>query len=1078
MRAPFFACLACVAAVLQGCTQGSSHHQTAPRAVDGVLDLRQYDFEKRGPVKLEGAWDFRWNEFVEPAQASPAGPSPRAAAWASVKMPESWSDPAHGEPARPAFGFGTYRLRLLLPADVSSSRPLSLWQHSYSTAFRLFVDGVEVGHLGTTGRTADSHRPELASVVFSVVPMGQEMELIYHVSNFSYKKGGLWGGATFGHRQQVSAARERSLFVDFGLAGSLFLAGLYHLMLFFQRRRDRPALFFGLFCLIIALRALSIGEYSLGMLVPSVGWGLHMALAFLTFYLAVPCFAAFLVALFPVRSARLFLWTAVAVSAAFSAQVAFTDAGTYSRNVDAFQICTIVLIPWALVLLGLAIFQRREGALVSLGGIGILFAAVLLDITDASRILALPQTTPLGVFLFTYTQALVLARQNARAHTAAESLSALLETRNEELRRLDILKDEFLANTSHELRTPLHGIIGIIESLVDGAAGNISAILRGNLTLVVASARRLASLVNDILDFAKLRHHDIVLRRRPVDVKAVAEMAMALSRPLIGGKDLRLESDFASSLPRALADEERLAQILHNLLGNAIKFTKAGTVTVELRADDAFVLVAVMDTGIGVPPDAEAMIFESFVQADGTVSREYGGTGLGLSITKKLVEAHGGTITVGPAPDRGSRFSFSLPIAQGDAYNDSEVVQLDDFLSASDGSSESTGPVGLVAVTAQAHATTARTLIVDDDIVNLQVLRNQLSLHNHEVFESLNGRDALRLLDEHKFDLVLLDVMMPGLSGYEVCSILRQQYSESQLPVIMLTAKNQIDDVVAGLDSGANDYLAKPFDARELVARVGTMLKLKRAAESQSHLEALRGEMELAREIQISLLPERLPEVPGLTVASRYVSMAQVGGDYYDIQVTDGGMGAIVADVCGHGVSAALIVSIVKMAYWFEHRHLKEPGLLMEGMNSILHGNVGDSFVTACAVFFDLAERRILTSNAGHPPLLIWKRSREEMLSLRPTGKIMGLVVDARFETAQAPLDTGDRILLYTDGVLEAPSKNLEPFGEHRLHQFVRDRAALDTDSFADELIRVLNEWCGGEGNLDDDIALLVVDVE
>ena len=1075
MRAHFIG--AAIAATLLASCAPSGPTVAAPSAVAGVLDLRQYDFQKDGNVELKGEWDFRWQEFAAPGRPGQTRAADRRG-WSSLQMPESWTDSVFLGRELPAFGYATFRLRILLPPGLEPSVPLALWQHSFSTALALYVDGARVGTLGTVGRSEATHRPKLASVVFPAVPLHREMELTYHVSNFSYKKGGLWGGVTLGPSAEIGAARERSLFIDFALAGSLFLAGIYHLMLFFQRKRDRPALFFGLFCLIIALRALSIGEYSLAMLLPSVGWTLHIALAFLTFYLAVPCFAAFLATLFPVRSAYVFLWVTAVIAAAFSLHVLFADAATYTGYVDAFQICTIVLIPWALILLGQAIYQRREGALVSLGGIGVLFACVVLDITDASRILALPQTTPLGVFLFTYTQALVLARQNARAHTAAEELSALLETSNEELRRLDNLKDEFLANTSHELRTPLHGIIGIVESLVDGAAGKVSPILLGNLTLVSASARRLANLVNDILDFAKLRHADIILIRRTVDVRAVADMAMAISRPLIGGKDLVLLPDFAPDLPPALADEERVAQVFHNLLGNAIKFTKAGTITVRLRAEGDWILASVVDTGIGVPPEKRGLIFESFVQADGTVSREYGGTGLGLSISKRLVEAHGGTITVDSAPGHGSSFTFSLPVTQSQSDHEPTLPAWPEEqhpIRAAVPAKGASADVQPGAAAGQKRAAT--TLIVDDDPVNLQVLRNQLSLHNHEVVEATNGRDALRLLGEQDFDLVLLDVMMPGLSGYEVCSILRQHHSETQLPVIMLTAKNQIEDIVAGLESGANDYLAKPFDARELLARVGIMLKLKHAAESQSHLEALRGEMELAREIQQSLLPERLPLVSGLTVASRYRSMARVGGDYYDMQSGSGGVGAIVADVCGHGVPAALIVSIVKMAYWFEHKHLQRPDQLLHGMNTILNGNVGESFVTACAVFVDLAGRKILTANAGHPPLLLWKARDRTIVALRPAGKILGVLAEVPFEMSQAPLEPGDRILLYTDGLFEAPNEQLECYGEARLEDFIRAHAHLDAAAFADELMAVVTAWSGGEDRLDDDIALVVMDV-
>ena len=185
-------------------------------------------------------------------------------------------------------------------------------------------------------------------------------------------------------------------------------------------------------------------------------------------------------------------------------------------------------------------------------------------------------------------------------------------------------------------------------------------------------------------------------------------------------------------------------------------------------------------------------------------------------------------------------------------------------------------------------------LIVDDDPVNRRVLRNHLLLNNYSVTEAQNGRAALDIFDKSiSFDLILLDVMMPGLSGYEVCRILRKTHSDSELPVIMLTAKNRVSDLVTGLESGANDYLTKPFDSRELLTRVHTMIRLKGAAKSQSDLAMLKNAMDMAREIQQSLIPVRMPEIEvqgtnGRPEVSRirlnacYRAMESVGGDFYD----------------------------------------------------------------------------------------------------------------------------------------------------------------------------------------------------
>ncbi|MEM7586026.1 MAG: two-component regulator propeller domain-containing protein, partial [Acidobacteriota bacterium] len=208
---------------------------------------------------------------------------------------------------------------------------------------------------------------------------------------------------------------------------------------------------------------------------------------------------------------------------------------------------------------------------------------------------------------------------------------------NHRLREVDRLKDEFLANTSHELRTPLYGIVGIAESLIDGAAGEPSEEIRSNLEMVVASGRRLGSLINDILDFSRLTGKSLELQRLPVDLRALVDVVLNLSRPLIGAKRLELINAVDPTLPPADADENRLQQIFHNLIGNAIKFTGKGTIEISAVAGEHLLEVRVADTGRGISDGDLDRIFESFEQGEGSTIREFGGTGLGLAVTKQLV---------------------------------------------------------------------------------------------------------------------------------------------------------------------------------------------------------------------------------------------------------------------------------------------------------------------------------------------------------------------------------------------------------------------------------------------------------
>lgn len=393
----------------------------------------------------------------------------------------------------------------------------------------------------------------------------------------------------------------------------------------------------------------------------------------------------------------------------------------------------------------------------------------------------------------------------------------------ENLQKADQMKDEFLASTSHELRTPLNGIIGITEGLIGDIQHNIPVKAQRSLKLIVTCGHRLLNLINDILDYSLLRNGEIKMNLKTVQVRQVASIAMSILTPLAKKKSIEMANGVPLDCPGVVADEDRLQQILLNLLGNAVKFTNSGSVKVTSQViDDRELVVCVEDSGIGIAKESHERIFEMFHQVDAAETRAQGGTGIGLSLTRKLVTLMGGEIWVESTLGHGSKFFFTLPISVNTSFDEMQQSSRQSSFEA-DVSMEADP----IVVGSSSDGDAPVILIVDDEPINLQVLVNQLSIEGYDLKVASRGEEALHIIQvEGPPSMVLLDLMMPGMSGFDVCAQLRRDYDASTLPIIFLTAKNQMQDLVKGLEIGANDFLAKPFTRPELLARVRSHLGL------------------------------------------------------------------------------------------------------------------------------------------------------------------------------------------------------------------------------------------------------------
>ncbi|HYM49249.1 MAG TPA: response regulator [Candidatus Limnocylindrales bacterium] len=376
-----------------------------------------------------------------------------------------------------------------------------------------------------------------------------------------------------------------------------------------------------------------------------------------------------------------------------------------------------------------------------------------------------------------------------------------LQAANQELARANRLKSEFLANVSHELRTPLSAIIGFSQILLDGIDGPLTEEQQQDIAQVNKSGQSLLNLINQILDLSKIEAGKMELSTERVDLPELVASVLDAIRPLAMEKGLRIDARLPVDLPPCDADPVRLKQIFINLLSNAVKFTERGHIEIWAQPSGRMMRIAVRDTGIGISPESQKVIFDEFVQGDGSSTRRHGGTGLGLSIVRRLVEMHGGAITVISEAGMGSTFTFTVPMwaaaPAAPKIGPRRPIQ------------PATGVAGRAI------------LVVDDDPSVRQLIARQLEQEGWRTIQAANAADALELAHESQPALVTLDIMMPDASGWWVLERLKEDPQTAGIPVLVVSI---VEDQRTVFALGASDFLSKPYDRKQLLERVKRLL--------------------------------------------------------------------------------------------------------------------------------------------------------------------------------------------------------------------------------------------------------------
>ena len=379
-------------------------------------------------------------------------------------------------------------------------------------------------------------------------------------------------------------------------------------------------------------------------------------------------------------------------------------------------------------------------------------------------------------------------------------------------------------------------------------------------------------------------------------------------------------------------------------------------------------------------------------------------------------------------------------------------------------------------------------LVVDDVPRNVRLLELSLKAEGYRVVAAYNGQEALEKVEIEQPDLILLDVMMPGMDGYEVCRKLRRNRRTRVLPIVMITAYQKgVENKIKALDAGADDFISKPFDRYEVLARVRSLLRVKRLHDELLRAnERLEDELIMAREVQQAFMPQEYPDILSLEFSHKYIPTFAVGGDFFDVkELSPGVVEVFVSDVMGHGPQAAMITGIIKTLLTQLSSRLAGPGYLLSQMNERFHSLMASGglaiFVTAFCMIIDTLSNRYTYSNAGHPaPFLLYgesdglsPRSRMEELMSEP-GPALGMVPNTFYENHERGLKSGDMLFFFTDGLQELMDRDSVQFGAEELQRAILNNMHLPPHTFVEAIMSAADAYSDGLSNFDD-ITLLAI---
>ncbi len=807
----------------------------APLCENGVMDLTNWNFSKNGNVKLNGDWEFYPNKLLSPIDFKDKLLLPDF----YIKVPNPW----HTKDMKNIIsdkGVGTYRLKIKVNHNVQM---YGLKTINIRTSDRIFVNGKEIGGSGNPSLSFEE------GYIGNVIPQvnffpyeGSTIDIIIQVANLDYYNGGIIQSIYLGNDKNILDYKFKLNTLDTMCISFLLLTGIYYLGIYTKKKDDKRFLYFSISCMVYVYIIATSNEKIFNQIFTMIPFMIIIKVK-----IAAVCLNLILTSLFiseidesliPIKTLRFIIITmSINITLALLSPINITY---IIEKITALSSVSIYFFIAALILRAIIYekynYLNRKNAFFILVGIMIIMFQYVSNILYYYSII-----TNNIIHLFTLLFLLIgiatmLLGQYRKAYIELEIMSRKLIA-------TDKIKDEFLINTSHEFKTPLHGIINIAEATLTSNEGSMTERQEENLSHIVSMATRLSSLVNDIIDFQSLKTRSIRLNKKIFDINGTVQAMIEVLKYMRKDDSIKLINSIPVGIYYIYTDENRFKQIIVNLISNSLKYTEKGYVEISAEKIDDFIHISIVDTGIGIDENAQKELFIENKHNQDVNFTEYTSSGLGLSISKLLASNLDGDLYLKwSKPDLGSIFVVKIPVAneeQKKKQNEEKRKNKSKNINVRHDNRELSS-VEMKDNYNKVNLKKVKFLIVDDEVSNIKVLQEIFNEEKYEILIAYDGFKALELIKIHKdISVVLLDVMMPGLSGYEVCKKIRQEYRIFELPILLMTVRNTSEDIATGLEAGANDFLVKPFNGKELKARVGTLEKMKEAIKEAIKVETI-----------------------------------------------------------------------------------------------------------------------------------------------------------------------------------------------------------------------------------------------